>query len=169
MTWAHLHLALNHVPVVGILLVVLLLAAAVIRRSGELTRASFWLLVVLALITLGVYLTGEPAEELVEGLPGFSEPIVEQHEEAALVATIGMSILGLLAAMGLIRRRAGQDSSGYRKTVLLFGLAVGGLLAWTANLGGQIRHTEIRSQAQATTGDGGEGNNRSPRVVDEKD
>jgi uncharacterized membrane protein len=159
MTWAHLHLALNHVPVVGILLVVLLLAAAVIRRSGELTRASFWLLVVLALITLGVYLTGEPAEELVEGLPGFSEPIVEQHEEAALVATIGMSILGLLAAMGLIRRRAGQDrSSWYPKTVLLLGLVVGGLMAWTANLGGQIRHSEIRpGQAITVGGDAGGG------------
>lgn len=38
MSWAHLHLALNHVPVIGIFLVILLLGAAVVRSSGELLR-----------------------------------------------------------------------------------------------------------------------------------
>ena len=33
--------------------------------------------------------------------------------------------------------------------MLATSLLVGGLMAWTANLGGQIRHTEIRSGANA--------------------
>lgn len=45
------------------------------------------------MIAIGVYFTGEPAEELIEHLAGFSEPLVERHEEAALIATIGISVL----------------------------------------------------------------------------
>ena len=43
MNWAHLHLALNHVPVIGLPIVLLLLAWAILRRSTELLKASFGL------------------------------------------------------------------------------------------------------------------------------
>ena len=105
MSWAHIHLALSHVPVIGLLIVLLLLAVARLRRSTELTRVSYALLVLLAASAVVVYLTGEPAEELVENLPGFSEAIVEEHEEVALIATIGTVVLGLVALVGLIRFR----------------------------------------------------------------
>ena len=150
MSWAHIHLALNHVPVIGLLIVLLLLAVAVVRRSAELTRASYALLVLLAITTVVVYLTGEPAEELVEKLPGFSEALVEQHEEVALIATIGMGVLGLVALVGLIRFRAPWIAPAwYAPGVLLLALLMGGLMGWTANLGGQIRHTEIRAGGSA--------------------
>jgi hypothetical protein len=146
MTWAHLHLALNHFPVVGIPLGVFLLGFALYRRSRDLTLASFWLLAGLALVTLFVYLTGEPAEELVEGLAGVSEPLMERHEAAALAATVATAILGIAAAVGLVRSRGGRsDPRRYATAVLLLALLASGVLAWTANLGGQIRHSEIRS------------------------
>ena len=151
MSWSHIHLALNHVPVVGVLLVLLLLAASTVRQNRELERLSYWLLAGLALVSILVYLTGEPAEKLVEGLPGYSEPLVEHHEQVALFATVGMVILGLAAAVGLLRAsKSGSVSRTYSKIVLLLGVVVGGLLGWTANLGGQIRHSEIRSTTQAT-------------------
>jgi hypothetical protein len=146
MSWAHIHLALSHVPVIGLLIVLLLLAVARVRRSTELTRASYVLLVLMAASAVVVYLTGEPAEELVENLPGFSEAIVEEHEEVALIATIGMGGLGLIALVGLIRFRAPRiEPAWYGRGVLLLALLMGGLMAWTANLGGQIRHSEIRT------------------------
>jgi hypothetical protein len=156
MSWAHIHLALTHVPVIGLLIVLLLLVVARLRRSAELMRVSYGLLVLLAVATVIVYLTGEPAEELVENLPGFSETLVEQHEEAALIATIGMGVLGLVALVGLIRFRAPWIAPAwYGPGVLLLALLVGGLMAWTANLGGQIRHSEIRPDRGATLDSGG--------------
>jgi len=149
MTWAHLHLALNHVPVVGIFLVILLLGGAVVRGSWDLLRASYGLIILLVVIAIGVYFTGEPAEELIEHLAGFSEPLVERHEEAALIATIGISILGLSAVAGLTLR----VGTWYPKAVLLLTLVVAALMGWTANLGGQIRHSEIRVPGQVTTGE----------------
>jgi hypothetical protein len=156
MSWAHIHLALTHVPVIGLLIVLLLLVVAGLLRSAELTRVSYGLLVLLAVATVIVYLTGEPAEELVENLPGFSEALVEQHEEAALIATIGMGVLGLVALVGLIRFRAPWIAPAwYGPGVLLLALLMGGLMAWTANLGGQIRHSEIRPDRGATLDSGG--------------
>lgn len=151
MTWAHLHLALNHVPVIGLPIALLLLAWALYRRSPELTRTSFGLLVLLGIVTIIVQLTGEPAEDLVEGLPGVTESLIERHEEAALIGTVGMTILGLLAVFGLWRFRAGRALSRWYPTVMLVaGVLLAGYLGWVANLGGQIRHSEIRSVGQVT-------------------
>lgn len=151
MTWAHLHLALNHVPVIGLPIALLLLAWALYRRSPELTRTSFGLLVLLGIVTIIVQLTGEPAEDLVEGLPGVTESLIERHEEAALIGTVGMTILGLLAVFGLWRFRAGRTLSRWYPTVMLVaGVLLAGYLGWVANLGGQIRHSEIRSVGQVT-------------------
>ena len=150
MSWAHIHLALNHVPVIGLLIVLLLLAVAIVRRSTELTRVSYGLLVLLAGTTVVVYLTGEPAEELIENLPGFSEALVEQHEEVALIATIGMVVLGLVALVGLIRFRGPRVAPAwYGRGVLLLALLMGAVMTWTANLGGPIRHSEIRAGGSA--------------------
>jgi glucan phosphoethanolaminetransferase (alkaline phosphatase superfamily) len=151
MSWVHIHLALSHVPVIGLLIVLLLLVVARRRRSTELMRVSYGLLVVLAAASVVVYLTGEPAEELIENLPGFSEALVERHEEVALIATIGFGVLGLVALVGLIRFRSPRIAPAwYDRGVLLLALLMGGVMAWTANLGGQIRHSEIRADRGAT-------------------
>jgi len=42
----------------------------------------------------------------------------------------------------------------FATTSLAISLVVAGLMGWTANLGGQVRHTEIRAGASATQGEG---------------
>ena len=148
MNWAHLHLALNHVPVVGLPIVLLLLAWAIVRRSGELMKASFGLIILLAIVTVIVQLTGEPAEELVEGLPGVVDSMVEAHEDSALLGTIGVVMVGVMALFGLWRLGTGKILPRWYPPVLLIaGIMVAGLMVWIANLGGQIRHSEIRPTA----------------------
>lgn len=148
MSWAHLHLALNHVPVVGLPIVLLLLAWAIVRRSTELLKASFGLVILLAVVTVIVQVTGEPAEELVEGLPGVVESMVETHEESALLGTIGLVVIGVSAVFALWRLGTGKIlPQWYSTVVLIAGIMVAGLMVWIANLGGQIRHSEIRPAA----------------------
>ena len=147
MNTVHLHLLLNHLPVVGTVIGTLLLAVALLRRSDELGRISLGLFGLLGVIALGVYLTGEPAEDAVEKLPGVSHALLDRHQDAALVATIVLGVIGAaaLASLLLYRRRALPRWV----TVLGFGaaLAASATMAYTANLGGQIRHTEIRAGA----------------------
>ena len=151
MNWAHLHLALNHVPVIGLPIVLLLLGWGIVKRSAELMKASFGLIILLAVVTVIVQVTGEPAEELVEGLPGVVESMVEAHEESALLGTIGVVVVGVIALFGLWRLGTGKIlPQWYASAVLFAGVLVAGLMVWIANLGGQIRHSEIRPSATAS-------------------
>jgi hypothetical protein len=148
MNLTHIHLLLNHVPVLGTVIGLGLLLYGTWRKSPELKRAAAGLLVVVALLAVPVYLTGEPAEHDVESLPGVSKHLIEEHEEAASVAFTGVLILGVLALTGLFLSRGGREvPAGFGTTLLAASLIVSGLMAWTANRGGQIRHTEIRSEA----------------------
>ena len=74
---------LNHVPVLGTAFGLGLVGWALLRRSEELKRISLGIFIIVALLAIPAYLTGEPTEELVENLPGVSKSSIEQHEEAA--------------------------------------------------------------------------------------
>ena len=143
MNAAHLHLMFNHVPVVGVMLLLPLLVWAVYRQSLELVRFALAAFVGIALAALAVYLTGEPAEEVVEHLPGVAGAAVEAHEGAALVSLGLAAILGVLGLVGLWRMRAVATVPGGLAWASLAGAVVVALsMAWTANLGGLIRHPE---------------------------
>ena len=160
MNIVHLHLLLNHFPLIGAIISALLLAVALLRRSSELAKISLAFLALIGGMAVVVFLTGEPAEEALEKLPGFSERLVDLHEDAALVATVVTGTIGALAlgAMILYRRRA--VPRWVTTLVLVCAVGASAMMGYTAYLGGQIRHTELRASA-ASLGDGG---TAAPRV-----
>ena len=142
----HLHLALNHVPVLGVVFALCLLLFASIRKSRELTRVSFGALLLVAVFAAPVYITGEPAEDAVKNLPGVTEAVIEPHEEAAEFAFAGTVALGGVSLLWILLFRGDREVPAWaRLSTLALGIAVAASMLWTANLGGQIRHTEIRS------------------------
>ena len=147
MDGAHLHLILNHIPVFGLLVGFLLLAWGMIRGYNDIQKAALVTLFVTAATALPVYLTGEPAEDIVEKLPGVSEQIMSQHEDSAMFSLIMAMITGVFAlgAIAVKRFLSTQVAAMAAVAVLIVTLITGGAMAFTANLGGQIRHTEIRN------------------------
>jgi uncharacterized membrane protein len=147
---AHWHLILNHIPVVMLGLSLLMLAVALVTKHRTLQQVSVSLIVFSALMTLPVYLSGEPAEEQIEHLAGVSEALIKQHEEAAEVALIATGIMGVIGLVAMVGfRRAATLPTWAMVVLLLMTLSVGGTMAWTATLGGQIRHPEIRATSTA--------------------
>jgi uncharacterized membrane protein len=145
MNGAHLHLLLNHLPVIGTIFGLLLLLFALLRKSEEVKRVALGVFVFAALAAVPTYLTGEPAEEVAEHLPGVAKALIESHEEAALFALIAAGLTGLVSLGGLfLSRRADKLPQWMVIAPLALALITSGLMGWTANLGGQIRHTEIR-------------------------
>ncbi len=147
----HLHLVLNHVPVIGTVVAVLLLVGAMLRRSPEVIRATLALLVVMGLVALGAFFTGEPAEKGLETVPGVSEQAISAHESAAEIALTCVELLAVLALAGLVLfRRAPRIPLPCAALVLFLALVTSGVMGWTANLGGKIRHTELGGTAPVT-------------------
>ena len=141
---------LNHVPVIGTVIGLLLLLVAFGRKSDELKQVTLGLFVLIALVTVPVYLTGEPAEEMVENIPGISKGMIDRHEDAALFSLIAMEVAGVIALAALLLFHTNRRLGNLLAIVtLVFSVITGGLMAWTANLGGQVRHTEISSGAGA--------------------
>jgi uncharacterized membrane protein len=143
MNTVHLHLLLNHIPVVGSLLAVVLFAAALFLKETVSTKFALAFTAVVAAVAVAVYFTGGAAEDAVEKLAGVTERAIDNHEEAAEVTTIAIGIFGALSALALIIVRARRAPRWIALAGLVGSIAVSGLMAWTANLGGQIRHTEI--------------------------
>ena len=151
MNFAYWHLALNHIPVVGSIFVLVLLAWALWRHSEELKRVSLGAAVIVALLTIPAYMTGEPAfeaaMEVLEATPEDEDPIVEAHESAAGVAFGGAALTGVVALAGLLYSRGGRKPlpNSVAITVLVLLAGTTALMARAAHLGGTIRHSEIRS------------------------
>ncbi|HEX4948150.1 MAG TPA: hypothetical protein VFZ34_15870 [Blastocatellia bacterium] len=152
MNSAHLHLLLNHVPVIGMIFGLFILLFALLRNSDAAKRIALSIFVVAALFAIPTYLSGEPAEEVAEHLPGVTHTLIESHEEAAQLALVAVEITGLLSLVGLILARRTQTLPQWLVIApLALALVTTGLLGWTANLGGQIRHTEIRRDFTPST------------------
>ncbi len=142
----HLHLVLNHVPILGTIFGLVLFVFGLMRREAVLVKAGLVVFVVSGLTAGAAYLTGEPAEARVEHLAGISEAALEAHENAGFYALISAGVLGLFALSGLLFFGK-QLPRSITVTVVILALVVSGMMVWTANLGGQIRHAEIRPDA----------------------
>lgn len=147
MDWVHLHLALNHLPVVGVLFVFLLLALGVCRGSEELKRLALQLSAALFVIAMLVRFTGERAAE---NLPPDSsakqqQPLIQAHEDSADQAVTGMFLLAVFSVASLFCSRKTRLLPAWTMLgAMILCFAVVLLMARSANLGGRIAHPEIR-------------------------
>ena len=155
MNMAHLHLLLNHFPTVGFGLGLGLFLVSLIGKDDKLTRLSLGVLFVIALLAIVVYQTGNAAREAIEPLPGVSRALIATHEDAALLAFVFMEITGAVAWLALWQfRRFSRPTRWNLPAVLFLSIVTFGLMARAANMGGEIRHPEIRSGQEATATDG---------------
>jgi hypothetical protein len=147
---AHLHLVLNHLPIVGAALVMLLLVIGLARRSEELTRVALAFTVLIALGTIPAYLSGEGAEEIVEHDDQVAGDRIERHEERAEQAAIAVWVAGGLALIALLVGRGGRRVPRWATLGTLAVLIVSnGLLIRAGEAGGKISHPETRPGFEA--------------------
>lgn len=148
MNLAHAHLVLNHFPTIGMIVGLSLLIIAMSLRSDDLKRASLIILFIIALLTLPTFATGTAAQLALESNPAVSKTIVETHETAAFEALWFMELTGAFAWLALWQyRRLSRWPQPTLIAVVLLGLVTFGLMARAANVGGEIRHEEIRAVA----------------------
>jgi hypothetical protein len=145
MNAAHLHLLLNHVPVLGSLAGVVLLACAVLSPRQPARTAALVLLVIGGAFGVATYLTGEPAEEIVEAsFPDIPHRLIHEHEDAAGWAVWLLGIAGGLALVLLWVARRRAVHRGWLALLLVIATMTAVATVRTAASGGHIHHPETR-------------------------
>lgn len=152
MDQTHIHLLINHLPVLGAAFGAFVLAYGLWAGSRETQNAAYLVFIIASIGSAITYFTGEAAEETVENIQGISKDLIEQHEESAGIAFGALIVLGIAAIIGLfITRKKASFSRSTAWIILIISVISFGIIAQTAYLGGQIRHTEIGSAAADQT------------------
>lgn len=144
MNTTHIHLLLNHFPIIGTLIGSGVLLWGIIKKDNSIKSIAAMVLALMAVIAIPVYITGEPAQESIEKMPGISESITDLHEEAATLAIWLMGIAGVasLAALFINWQKKKLANNAF---IILFAISVISFaaMARTGYYGGQIHHAEI--------------------------
>ena len=146
---AHYHLIVNHLPIVGLLIGILVLIAGLVFNKAEVKLTALGIFIFSAITSIAAFYTGEGAEEVVENLEGISETLIHTHEEYAETFYTLSLILGGLSLLTFILELKKIKFTNYLMILCLLIAIVDGVLAtYVGSSGGEIRHTEIRNDAE---------------------
>jgi uncharacterized membrane protein len=144
MNMAHLHLLLNHFPIIGTIIGLALFLISFAGKGEETRRASYIVFAAIALLSIPTFFSGYGAQVAMKKDPAISAVLVVRHQSSALLSIWFMEITGTLALVGLWQSQGdGRPKRWNVLAVLLFSLLTVGLMARTGNTGGDIRHPEI--------------------------
>ena len=145
MDQAHIHLLIVHLPLFGAFFGMLVLAHGMWHKSEQTTIAAYNVFIISAIGAAIAKFTGEGAEEAVENIPGVLESAIEVHEDAGFWAFVTMLVLGVASVLAIyFTRTKSPFTQKMSRMVLVLSVFCLIVVARTAYLGGQIRHTEIR-------------------------
>lgn len=152
MDLTHIHLLLNHIPIIGTIIAIGLFLFSLLG-SDDLKKASLVIFTGIALISIPTYMSGNAAEHAIRNLAGISKPFTKAHNDAALLSLVFMEITGIFAWLGLWQyRRISHTPRWNLAAILLLSLVTVYLMSVTGNTGGEIRHPEIRAVYETQPG-----------------
>jgi uncharacterized membrane protein len=148
---AHLHLVVNHFPIIGTILGLGILITGIILKNNTVKSTAYCLFIVAAIFAAFSMATGEGAEEMVEDMPSVGKQIIHEHEEMAEKLAIILYVLGAVSLAGLFLNYKKHTKAQLISYVALI-IAIAGVFfaQQTGTTGGEIRHTEIRANAVPT-------------------
>ena len=151
-TPAHLHLAINHVPIIGLAVACLPVLLGILFHSRG-ALASGLIAVILCVGTLpAIMATGEAAQEsfsdgsIDPGMDAAGKSAFREHSGRARFTAPVIYAAGILALVALLVLIKFPRQAAWISWAVLLGSGLSmGLGIWTAEAGGRIRHTEFRS------------------------
>ena len=148
---AHLHMVVNHFPIIGTILGLGILIVGIILKNNSVKNTAYALFIVAALFALASIATGDGAEELVEDMPNIGKRIIHEHEEIAEKLAIVLYLLGAISILGIVLNLKNHSKAKFISFVAVIVAIVGAYLTILAGTsGGEIRHTEIRDDVITT-------------------
>lgn len=142
---AHLHMVVNHVPIMGAIFGLGILIAGLLLKNNTLKNTAYILFIIAAVFSFFAMSTGEGAEEIVEDFPNIGHQIIHEHEEIAEKFAISIYVLGVISLIGIYANFKNHAKSNLVAFIALtIALVVVILAQQVGTTGGEVRHTEIR-------------------------
>ena len=152
MNLVHVHLWLNHLPILGTMIALAIFALSLVVDHDEMKQAGLALFAFIALFAIPAYMSGNAAGEVIKNNADASMELIQAHQGSALVAFIFIELTGAVSLFGLFRFSRTQKNPWMERpgkvtlfVVLALAIATSGLMAVAGNTGGEIRHAEIAS------------------------
>lgn len=142
---AHLHLIVNHFPIIGTIFGLGILIVGMFLKNNSVKNTAYILFFVAAIFAFLAVYTGDGAEEMVEDFPNIGKQIIHEHEELADKFAIVLYVLGIASLIGFYLNIKNNAKSKLMSFIILIIALVGVFYAQAVGTsGGEIRHTEIR-------------------------
>lgn len=142
---AHLHLLVNHIPIIGTIFGFGILLVGIFTKNITLKNTAFSIFIISAIFCSFSMSTGEGAEEIVEDFPNIGKQIIHEHEELAEKLAIILYVLAGFSALEIylnFKKHKFAVISCY--IIVVIAIVAIFLAQKTGTSGGEIRHTEIR-------------------------
>lgn len=151
MNGAHIHLLVNHLPIILPAVGILILLTGLFSKSEAVKRTAMMIFILGAISTIFAMNSGEGAEDVIKKLDETAKDLIHEHEESAETFAIISYVMGLLAIIGLwtsFKRKSFSNNMTY--ILLVFAFIVMFFARQTGTTGGEIKHTEIRTDQNNT-------------------
>lgn len=154
MIGAYPHLLVNHFPILGTIFGILILGAGMFLKNETVKQTGLGTLVFAALTSSLALLTGDPANEVVKTLPGFSESLldmIDYHENMAYMSLWFLIPSGVISALAFYSiRKKEKAAKNLVIAAMILSFITAGMMAYVARTGGRINHIELRSKTAET-------------------
>jgi len=152
MNYPHIHLMINHIPVLLPMFALPVFLYGIIKAKVPLIRLGLLAFVISGVAVWPVYYSGEEAEHVMEEIIPQEYDYIEAHEDDGKWARNVFTVLGLFSLGGLYwSYKKGPAPNSYLYAVAAIALVSIYIVADAANSGGEIRHPEIRDGVQPST------------------
>jgi uncharacterized membrane protein len=148
---AHLHMLVNHFPIIGTIFGFGILIVSLFLKNKSIQNTAYFLFVITAIFAFASMYTGEGAEEMVEDMPNIGHHIIHEHEEIAEKLALVLYLLGFISIVGFYLNQKSHAKSKILSFVIATIAFIGVIIATQVGTsGGEIRHTEIRENSTPT-------------------
>ena len=149
---AHLHMVVNHFPIIGTIFGLGILITGIVMKKNVIKNVAYVLFCISAIFGFASMYTGEGAEEIAENLPSVTDQIIHEHEEMAEKLALVLYVLAGISLVGLFlnfKNHAKASLVSYFAFVVALVAVFFG--KQTGTTGGEVRHTEIRANVSTGT------------------
>ena len=102
MNLVHIHLLLNHWPIIGSFIGLALFLVSLAAHSDDLKQTSLAIFALIALLAIPTYMSGNVAQEVLKGSKGLSEALIQTHQGISGVVKLTILLQKSLFSMVLL-------------------------------------------------------------------